>query len=71
MLVEFITDYSVNKEGFVASYRTTFGEIDSSLSWSQTCNGLVFNQLFSTIFPAHRNASITIFQVHSKDVEGY
>ena len=29
MLVEFITDYSVNKEGFVASYRTTFGEIDS------------------------------------------
>ena len=29
MLVEFITDYSVQKEGFVASYRTTFGEMYS------------------------------------------
>ena len=27
MLVEFITDATVSKEGFVASYRTTFGEI--------------------------------------------
>ena len=27
MLVEFITDATVSKEGFVASYRTTFGKI--------------------------------------------
>ena len=27
MVIEFITDATVSKEGFVASYRTTFGEI--------------------------------------------